>query len=246
MGQNFDGVIPERPAPPAAFRGLEDLVARSDWAQGLEPQVLDRVIASMYERYVPAGGFVVQSGQTVQDWIGVIGGLGKMSVTTADGRISTLVGAPPGTWFGEGSLIKNEVRRYDVVALRPTSIALMPARTFEWLRETSIPFNHYLQDLLNSRLAQFVGLLKNERLQGTDARVAHCLAGLFDPRLYQQQQPYFLEINQEEVGLLANVSRQRANLALKRLEELELIRVQWGGLVVLDMAGLQSFGREPI
>ena len=245
MGQNLDGVIPEKPAPPAAFRDLEDLVLRSGWTKDLEPAVVDHVIGSMHERYVPAGGFVVQSGQVVQDWIGVIGGLGKMSVTTSDGRISTLIGAPAGTWFGEGSLIKNEVRRYDVVALRPTRIALMPARTFEWLRETSIPFNHYLQHLLNGRLAKFVGLLKSQRLQSTDARVAHCLVSVFDLHLYQQQ-PYFLEVNQEEVGLLANISRQRANLALKRLEELGLIRVEWGGLVVLDMAGLQSFGQEPV
>lgn len=245
MGPNLDGVIPEKPVPLTAFRDMEDLVLKSGWAKELEPSIVQHVMGSMHERYVPAGGFVAQAGQIVQDWIGVIEGLTKMSVTTAEGRISTLIGASPGTWFGEGSLIKTEARRYDVVALRPTRIALMPARTFEWLRETSIPFNHYLQHLLNARLAQFVGLLKSQRLQGTDARVAHCLAGMFDQGI-DQQQPYFLGVNQEEVGLLANISRQRANLALKRLEELELIRVEWGGLVVLDMAGLQNFGREPI
>ncbi len=245
MGQNLDGVFPEKSAPPSAFRDLEDLVLRSGWVKGLEPTVVEHVIGSMHERYVPVGGFVVQSGQLVQDWIGVIEGLAKMSVTTAEGRVSTLIGAPPGTWFSEGSLIKTEIRRYDVVALRPTRIALMPARTFEWLRETSIPFNHYLQHLLNGRLAQFVGLLKSQRLQGIDARVAHCLASMFDADLYHRQ-PYFLGVNQEEIGLLANISRQRANLALKRLEELELIRVEWGGLVVLDMAGLKNFGQEPV
>ncbi|MBY4595989.1 Crp/Fnr family transcriptional regulator [Ottowia caeni] len=243
MDKNFGGVIPEKPALPAVFRDLEDLVLQSGWTKGLERSVVDHVLGSMHERYVPTGGFVAQSGAPVQDWIGVISGLAKMSVTTSDGRLSTLIGAPPGTWFGEGSLIKSEARRYDVVALRPTRIALMPARIFEWLRETSIPFNHYLQHLLNERLAQFVGLLKSQRLQGTDERVAHCLATLFDSPLFQE--PYFLEVNQEEVGLLANVSRQRANLALKRLEELSLIRVEFGGLVVLDMAGLKSFGREP-
>ncbi len=245
MEQNLNGVIPDKPAPPAEFRDLEDLVLRSGWVDGLEQATVEQVMDGMYERYVPAGGFVAQSGQVVQDWIGVIEGLAKMSVTALDGRISTLIGAPPGTWFGEGSLIKNEVRRYDVVALRPTRIAVMPGRIFERLRETSIPFNHYLQHLLNARLAQFVGLLKSQRLQSTDARVAHCLASLFDPGTHEQQ-PYFLGVNQEEVGLLANISRQRANQALKRLEELELIRVEWGGLVLLDMAGLRNFGGEPV
>lgn len=243
MGRNFARVIPDNPATPPAFLTLEDMVQRSAWAAGLDPSALDHVLGSMQERHVPAGGFMAQAGDPVEHWSGVIGGFVKMSVTTADGRISTLTGAPAGSWFGEGSLLKHEARRYDVVALRSARVALMPRRTFEWLRQTCIPFNHYLQDLLNARLGQFVGMLKSQRLQDPDARVAHCLAGLFDTRLCPRA-PCFLEINQEEVGLLANISRQRANVALQRLQALQLIRIEWGGLTALDPAGLQRLSLD--
>ena len=126
------------------------------------------------------------------------------------------------------------------MALRPTRVALMPRRTFEWLRGTSVPFNHYLQDLLNARLSLFIGALAHERLLDTDARVANCLASLFNPDLYPDA-PRFLEVGQVEIGLLANVSRQRVNVALQRLQALQLIRLEKRGLTVLDLGGLVNY-----
>jgi DNA-binding GntR family transcriptional regulator len=51
-----------------------------------------------------------------------------------------------------------------------------------------------------------------------------------------------LEISQEEIGLLAGVSRQRVNQALRVLEKAALLRVEYGGVMVVDLAGLQGFG----
>ena len=49
-------------------------------------------------------------------------------------------------------------------------------------------------------------------------------------------------ISQEELGYLAGVSRQRANQALKVLEDAGLVRSEYGGINVLDLDGLRRFG----
>ena len=49
-----------------------------------------------------------------------------------------------------------------------------------------------------------------------------------------------LAITQEEVGYLARVSRQRANQALRKLEEAGLLTVEYGAVRVLDLDGLNS------
>jgi CRP-like cAMP-binding protein len=41
-----------------------------------------------------------------------------------------------GGWFGEGSLLKRKPRRYDIIALRDTHMALMPRSSFAWLVAT--------------------------------------------------------------------------------------------------------------
>ena len=216
------------------------MVRRSPWALALSADELEVVLGEVMERAVPAGQFIARSGDVVEHWMGLVDGYAKMSVTSQDGRLSTLTGVGPGVWFGEGSLFKHEKRRYDVVALRPSRVALLPRATFEWLRRTSFPFNHYLQDLLNARLSLFIGTLEHDRLVDTDARVAHGLASLFNADLYPTM-PRRVSLGQREIGLLANVSRQRVNVALQRLQDLGLVRVEKGGVVVLDVDGLRDF-----
>ena len=206
----------------------------------LSPGELEVVLAEVIQRDVPAGQFIALSGDVVEHWMGLVDGYAKMSVSSQDGRLSTLTSVGPGVWFGEGSLFKHEKRRYDVVALRASRVALLPRATFDWLRRTSFPFNHYLQDLLNARLSLFIGTLEHDRLVDTDARVAHGLASLFNADLYPMM-PRRVSLGQHEIGLLTNVSRQRVNVALRRLQKLGLVRIEKGGVVVLDVVGLRDF-----
>jgi CRP/FNR family cyclic AMP-dependent transcriptional regulator len=224
-------------------RSLAEMLDASTWGRNLAWRERERVHQECIERRVEAGGMAARMADPSDHWIGVIDGLLKMQVTSPDGRVSTLAGMAPGGWFGEGSLLKRERRRYEVVALRETRLALMPRATFEWLRGTSLPFNHYLQNLLNARLGLFIGMLENDRLLGADARVARCLAGLFNPDLYPEPGP-FVDLLQGEVGLLAGVSRQRANTALQRLQAAALIRIEHRGVTVLDVDGLRAFTGE--
>ena len=172
---------------------------------------------------------------------GIIDGLGKMASHWTTGKTTTLTGIGASAWFGEGSLLKREPRRYDVMALRETRVAFMNRSTFQWLMDHSIAFNRYLILQLNERLGQFIGMIENERMLDPDARIARCLAGLFNPVLYPgtSRLPH---ISQEELGYLAGVSRQRANQALRVLEDAALVRSEYGGIYVLDLDGLRRFG----
>jgi len=213
----------------------------SRWATALTPAQMLRVEADTIVRRIPKGGYVCRKGEVVDNWIGVIEGLGKMSNTSATGKVTTFTGVATGSWFGEGSLFKDEPRRYDVVALRDSEVAYMPRTTFMWLLDGSIDFNRFLLEQLNERLGLFIGMVEYDRLLGPDGRVAHCLAALFNPTLAPGIRP-LIKISQEEIGHLAGLSRQRVNHSLKVLEEAGLVQLEYGGITVLDLAGLKTFG----
>ena len=97
---------------------------------------------------------------------------------TGTGKTTSLTGISSGAWFGEGSLLKNEPRRYDVMALRETRVAFMNRATFHWLLDHSIPFNRFIIAQINERLGQFIGMIENERMLDTDARIARGLASV--------------------------------------------------------------------
>jgi CRP-like cAMP-binding protein len=216
------------------------MLRASLWTRCLAPQQLARVEAETQVRTLPVGVPACRKGERVEHWIGVIDGLVKMTSVTPEGKTTTFVGVTSGGWFGEGSLLKDRTRKYDVVTLRESIVAYMPRATFEWLLDTSIEFNRFLLMQLNERLGQFIAMMEYERLLETDARVARSLASLFNPVLYPEQATE-VQLSQEEVGYLTGISRQRANQALQVLEKAGLLKVEYGRIRILDLEGLRSF-----
>jgi CRP/FNR family cyclic AMP-dependent transcriptional regulator len=219
---------------------LAEMLRSSLWAGGLTPKQLQRVEADVVELHFPIGAYVCPKGDPVESWPGVVSGLVKLASVSATGKSVSFEGVTAGGWFGEGSLLKTEARRYDAVALRDTRIASMPRATFTWLRANSLPFNHFLLNQLNERLGYFIGMLENDRIRGPDTRVAQCLAGLFNPQL-SPGTDRTLPISQEEIGHLSGLSRQRVNHALQVLEKRGLLRVEHVGITVMDLPGLRGF-----
>ena len=219
---------------------LTEMLRASLWSRSLAPQQIARVEAETQVRTLPVGVPVCRKGEPVDHWIGVIDGLVKMTSVTPEGKTTTFLGVTSGGWFGEGSLLKDRTRKYDVVTLRESIVAYMPRATFEWLLDTSIDFNRFLLMQLNERLGQFIAMVEYERLLETDARVARSLASLFNPLLYPEQADE-VQLSQEEVGYLTGISRQRANQALQVLEKAGLIKVEYGRIRILDLDGLRAF-----
>ncbi len=218
-----------------------DILAFSPWTAGLSPEQLARVESDLEVRDFGAGAYVCRKGEASSVWVGVVEGLVKLNVINPDGKTVTFAGIPAGSWFGEGSVLKREPRKYDVVTLRPSRIAFLPEPTFHWLLDASIPFNRFLLQQINERLGYFIGMVEHDRLLDPDARVARALAALYHPYLYPATGPQ-LQLSQEELGYLAGASRQRVNQALQVLGNAGLLRVEYGLITVLDVVGLSEYG----
>jgi len=118
-------------------------------------------------------------------------------------------------------------------------VAGISVDTFHWLLDHSIGFNRFIMNQLNERLGQFIAAREIDRMNDTDVRVARSLAALFNPVLYPGVGEV-LRITQQELAYLVGLSRQRVNEALTSLQAQGMIRVEYGGLRVLDLAGLRT------
>jgi CRP-like cAMP-binding protein len=222
-----------RPATSAELDGIHWLPLLSD---------ADRraAIAALEVGEAEPGDRVCRHGAPSNYWFGVVDGLLKMSNVGADGQPITYTGVPPGGWFGEGTLLKREVYRYNIEALRKSTVAGLPVAMFWQLLERSIPFNRFVMDQLNERLGQFIAAREIDRSNQPDARVARSLASLFHPVLYPGV-GQLLRITQQELAWLVGLSRQRVNQALIALQAGGLIRIEYGGVRVIDLAGLRDY-----
>ena len=209
------------------------------WLALLSPAERERAAADISVADARPGDYLCRIGRPVTYWFGVVEGLLKMSADNAQGMSMTFTGVPPGGWFGEGTALKREPYRYNIQALRKSVVAGLPVETFHWLLDHSIGFNRFVMNQLNERLGQFIAAREIDRMSNPDLRVARSLAILFNPVLYPGVGE-ILRITQQELAYLVGLSRQRVNEALAALEAQGAIRVEYGGLRVLDLGALRS------
>ncbi|MCK9916156.1 Crp/Fnr family transcriptional regulator [Microbacteriaceae bacterium K1510] len=211
------------------------------WSHDLSEAEFERARRGIVEKSYGKGAYICHRGDRLDSWTGVSEGLLKLGTVSRSGKAVTLAGLRSGGWFGEGTVLKHEARQYDLVALRDTRLALMDRAIFLWLFENSVGFNRFLVRQLNERLGQFIALAEYDRMLDAPARLARNIAWLFNPVLYRELSPH-LDISQEELGLLSGMSRQMANKSLHILEQKGMLRIEHGGITVLDRERLARYG----
>ena len=217
-----------------------DEMADIPWLALLQASERERAIRELRVSDAAPGDYVCRVGRPVTYWFGVVEGLLKMSSDSADGQTMTFTGVPPGGWFGEGTALKRETYRYNIQALRRSLVTGVSVDTFHWLLDRSIGFNRFVTMQLNERLGQFIAAREIDRLNSANERVARSLGALFHPVLYPGVGD-LLRITQQELGYLVGLSRQRVNEALHALQQRAVIRIEYGGVRVLDLEGLRRY-----
>jgi CRP-like cAMP-binding protein len=219
----------------------QDELAAVPWLPALTPDEREKACDNLIVTETLAGETICRIGKPANYWFGLVDGLLKMSNDDSQGPVITFTGVAPGGWFGEGTVLKREVYRYNIQALRKSRVAGLPSDTFHWLIEHSLGFNRFVMLQLNERLGQFIAAREIDRLSDPELRVARSLANLVNPVLYPSVGEV-LRITQQELAYVVGLSRQRVNEALASLQAQGMIRIEYGGLRVLDLAALRSSG----
>lgn len=214
------------------------------WMTILSPEDGEQARSALRLHVVDRSAMLCRQGESVAHWFGVLDGLLVVSSLDEAGRETTIAGIRSGGWFGEGSVMKQEAYRYQVRALRDSRVAMLPSAVFHQLLERSLPFNRFVMTQLNERLGQFIAARAVERARVPEVRVARYLIELCNPIL-QPGAGLVLRLRQCELAALAGLSRQRVNEALARLQERGAIRVEYGGVRVLDLERLRAIDEAP-
>ncbi|WP_422842513.1 Crp/Fnr family transcriptional regulator [Acidovorax sp. M2(2025)] len=216
---------------PTAQRFIET----QPWFPSVPPALQSRLRDEVFAEQGDKGSVMMPAGSAVRGWHAVLSGLVMLQSPASQGRSSAFIGVPDGEWFGEGSAMKPEPRRYNVVALRPTTLLCLPLPLFSTLRETSLAFNQFLVQHLNMRLGQAMTIIEAGRTQSPEHRVALYLSRLF------WRSTRRLNLTQEELGQLVGLSRQTVNKVLRGLEGLGIVSLDFGRVAIVDDAALDAY-----
>lgn len=210
-------------------------ISGQPWFASVPATLQERLRNEVLAVHGEKGEVMMPAGSAVQGWHAVLSGLVMLQSPATKGRASAFIGVPDGEWFGEGSAMKPEPRRYHVVALRPTTLLCLPLPLFATLRETSLAFNQFLVLHLNMRLGQAMTIIEAGRTQSTEHRVALYLSRLF------WRSTRRLNLTQEELGQLVGLSRQTVNKVLRSLEGMGIVSLEFGRVAIVDDEALNAY-----
>ena len=138
----------------------ERFICSQPWYPSLPATLQEAVRSGVYQTEGAKGEVMLPVGSQVEGWHAVLQGLVTLRSPACKARTSAFIGIPDGEWFGEGSALKAEARKYEVVALRPTSLLCLPLPLFHTLRDTSLAFNQFLVQHMNLRLGQAMAIIE--------------------------------------------------------------------------------------
>ncbi|PTT18567.1 Crp/Fnr family transcriptional regulator [Acidovorax sp. HMWF029] len=210
-------------------------ISAQPWFSSVPNALKERLREEVFSVQGDKGAVMMHAGSAVEGWHAVLSGLVMLQSPAGKGRSSAFIGVPDGEWFGEGSAMKPEPRRYNVVALRPTTLLCLPLPLFATLRESSLAFNQFLVQHLNMRLGQAMTIIEAGRTQSPEHRVALYLSRLF------WRSTRRLNLTQDELGQLVGLSRQTVNRVLRTLEEGGIVSLDFGKVAIVDDEALGAY-----
>ncbi|GDY35655.1 Crp/Fnr family transcriptional regulator [Acidovorax sp. NB1] len=210
-------------------------ISAQPWFASVPVALQERLRNEVFAVQGDKGAVMMPAGSAVEGWHAVLSGLVMLQSPASKGRSSAFIGVPDGEWFGEGSAMKPEPRKYNVVALRPTTLLCLPLPLFATLRESSLAFNQFLVLHLNMRLGQAMTIIEAGRTQSPEHRVALYLSRLF------WRSTRRLNLTQDELGQLVGLSRQTVNRVLRALEELGIVSLDFGKVAIVDDEALGAY-----
>ncbi|WP_439588864.1 Crp/Fnr family transcriptional regulator [Hydrogenophaga sp.] len=226
------------PPQTSGYPGVVGFLHDTTWFGTLDADVRQMVLSRLTERTIRKNQSLSRHGERPLTGYFILSGLLTWSDTSLDGRTVSFANFTAGAIFGFGSMLNGRARAGNVVAVKSARVGCVPKDVFEHLLHTSIPFNHALMHDFNERLLWFRGNLMAVGAAATDLQVVRAIVSSFHPTLNPLLQSE-VRMTQEQVASLSGVSRQRCNMAIKRLRAKGLIDTSYGGIRVLDLAALR-------
>ncbi|PUE55311.1 Crp/Fnr family transcriptional regulator [Limnohabitans parvus] len=213
------------------------------WFSSLSPSLRHDILRCAYVKRHKDGDMLAARGDPPEQWIACAKGAVRVSSTSVSGKQITLTYVEPGIWFGDVSIFDGDRRTHDCYAHGDTTTLNVAKADFKKILSQHVEFYEAMLRLQSRRIRQLYGLVEDLNTLPLRARLAkqlnHLLRSYGVPSLSDAKAVRIsLQLAQEELAQLLGASRQRVNQELKQMERELIIRIEPGGLVVMDRDAL--------
>jgi CRP-like cAMP-binding protein len=222
------------------------LIRNHGWLAEEAGWLQEAVLARARLRHFATNEFTFHAEDDPGGIFGVVsGGFGILLPSAAKEMVMVHV-VRLGVWFGHGPVLTGRPRSMSFRASEPSAALHLPMSGVAEIRARHPEFGQRLAALSERNYSVVATRVIGDLLLPTsERRIAACLARISRPEKSEERlPPWPIHLTQADLGRMANTSRDRASLALRKFAANGWIDVEYKGIRVTDLDALEAFASK--
>ncbi len=207
----------------------------------LATELLERLSSYATMRTMQRGATIFAKGDPGNSLYAVCAGTVKISVPSADGKDAVFNLLGEGEIFGEIALLDGRPRTADATAMSDCELMVIERRDFLSLVRSQPEIALKLLEVLCARVRHTSEQVEDVLFLDLPGRLAKILLQLTERAELSPARR--VTITQREIGQMIGMSRESTNKQLRDWQERKWVRLERGGIVVLQPEALAALAR---
>jgi CRP/FNR family transcriptional regulator, anaerobic regulatory protein len=207
--------------------------------RGLEQETHHALLENARSVSVPAGAKAFRAGGDCDNYLLVLSGTIRIQQLAESGREIVLyrVGAGETCILTTACLLAREAYSAEAIAEMPVEAIAVPKQTFDRLIARSPAFRDFVFATYAKRITDLMLLIEEVAFGRIDARLARCLLDLKNP-------DGTLLATHQSLAVELGTAREVVSRQLKEFERRRWVRLERGGIHVLEPKALEALAEE--
>ena len=205
------------------------------WYSQLEPSFQQFILEHAHMLEVQKDQSIFLSGDTFNGLYAVLEGAVRLGYIDIQGKETVAAIAEPIMWFGEISLVDQQPRSHDAIAVQKSVILHLPSANLQLLLQQHPQFWFHIAQLTSQKLRFAFLELISFQTQNIKQRLAQRLLFIlngYGNHLSIEQNS--IHLSQEQLAQMLVCSRQTVNQELQELEKQGVLKVAFRKIEILD------------
>ncbi|MEA2877549.1 MAG: family transcriptional regulator, cyclic receptor protein [Hyphomicrobiales bacterium] len=227
-----------RPTSPKATFDKQAIFRAHPLFGQLGADAISRLASYAHSKSAAAGTTIFERGDPGNSLFAVCSGTVKISNRSTEGKDAVFNLIKAGEIFGEIAMLDGHPRTADALAITDCDLLVIDRRDFVPMVTQSPEIALKLIEILCARLRHTSEQVEDLMFLDLPSRLAKTLLSLAaSPKAAQDRK---ISITQREIGQIIGMSRESTNKQLRIWEEKKWVRLNRGGVAVLDPDSLEE------
>jgi CRP-like cAMP-binding protein len=227
-----------RPTSPKATFDKQAIFRAHPLFGQLGTDAISRLASYAHSKSAAAGTTIFERGDPGNSLFAVCSGTVKISNRSTEGKDAVFNLIKAGEIFGEIAMLDGHPRTADALAITDCDLLVIDRRDFVPMVTQSPEIALKLIEILCARLRHTSEQVEDLMFLDLPSRLAKTLLSLAaSPKAAQDRK---ISITQREIGQIIGMSRESTNKQLRIWEEKKWVRLNRGGVAVLDPDSLEE------